>query len=161
LVGWESKFMGTLALWPVVIVVAVATITDLCSRRIPNWLTLPFLAAGLAAGSVLDGWSGLARSAAGAGLAALILSAFCLLRGMGWGDLKLCAAVGAWIGPGQMGFALVATAIAGGLVAVAVLLWRGIGHKLPARLTLDDPAAFKLPYAPVIAIGTLFSFLQG
>jgi prepilin peptidase CpaA len=152
--------MEALALWPVAFMVVAATITDLWSRRIPNWLTLPFLAAGLATSSVLDGWAGLARSAAGAGLAVVILTAFCVLRGMAWGDLKLCAAVGAWIGPGQMGFALVATAIAGGLIAVAALLWRGIGHKLPARLTLDDQSAFTLPYAPAIAIGTLFSFLR-
>jgi prepilin peptidase CpaA len=151
--------MEAITLWPVMVVVVAATITDLWRRRIPNWLTLPFLAAGLAAGVVFNGFAGLVRSAAGAGLAVLILAAFCLLRGMGWGDLKLCAAVGAWIGPAQMGFALLATAMAGGLIAVGALLWRGIGHKLPKRLTLDEAGAFKLPYAPAIAIGTLFSFL--
>ena len=151
--------MGMFAWWPVLLLVAVATVTDLRSRRIPNWLTFPFLVAGLAAGGVVNGLAGLARSAAGAGLAVIVLAAFCLLRGMGWGDLKLCAAVGAWIGPGQLGLALVATAIAGGLAAVAILLWRGTGYKLPSRLTLDDPKALKLPYAPAIAIGTLFSFL--
>ncbi len=137
--------MEAFALWPVMVVVLTATITDLWRRRIPNWLTLPFLAAGLAAGGVFNGFAGLVRSAAGAGLAVLILAAFCLLRGMGWGDLKLCAAVGAWIGPAQMGFALVVTAMAGGLIAVAALLWRGIGHKLPKRLTLDDPGPSSCP----------------
>ena len=151
--------MEMLPMWPAVLLVSVATLTDLRSRRIPNWLTIPFLAAGLATGGVLHGLPGLARSAAGVGLAVLLLAVFCLLRGMGWGDLKLCAAVGAWVGPGQLAFALVVTAIAGGLAAVVALLWRGVGHKLPGRLTLDDPAAFKLPYAPAIAIGTLFSFL--
>ena len=151
--------MEAITWWPVLIAVTVATVTDLRSRRIPNWLTLPFLAGGLVAGGVTGGLPGLARSAAGAGLAVLILAAFCFLRGMGWGDLKLCAAVGAWIGPGQMGIALLMTAIAGGLAAVGVLLWRGMGYRVPARLTLDDPAALTLPYAPVIAVGTLFSFL--
>jgi len=151
--------MGTLGWCAALTVVAVAVVTDLRSRRIPNRLTLPFLAAGLASGAVTRGLSGLAYSAAGAGLAVLLLAAFCILRGMGWGDLKLCAAVGAWIGPGPMGLALLATAISGGLAAVVALSWRGLGHRLPARLTLDDPSAFKLPYAPAIAIGTLFSFL--
>jgi prepilin peptidase CpaA len=151
--------METLVWWAVLGVVGVASVIDLRSRRIPNWLTLPFLVAGLVTGGVLHGLAGLVRGAAGAGLAVLLLGAFCFLRGMGWGDLKLCAAVGAWIGPGQLGLALLVTAVAGGLAAMAALLWHGTGHKLPARLTLDDPAAFKLPYAPAIAIGTLFSFL--
>ncbi len=92
-------------------------------------------------------------------MAALLLATFCLLKGMGWGDLKLCAAVGAWIGPGQLAFALVVTAIAGGFMAMAALLRPGVAGRKAARLTLDDPAAVKLPYAPAIAIGTLFSFL--
>jgi Flp pilus assembly protein protease CpaA len=42
---------------------------------------------------------------------------------MGMGDLKLCAAEGGWIGPGQLGIALVATSIAGGVLA---LIWAGL-----------------------------------
>ena len=146
------------ALWPVLAVVAAATFADLRSRRIPNWLTIPVLAAGLVTSGVVGGLPGLLRSTEGAGVAVLFLAVLCFLRGMGWGDLKLCAAVGAWIGPGQMLFALMATAIAGGLMAVVALLWRGVGSGMPAGLTIDDPAAFKLPYAPAIAVGTLFSF---
>jgi prepilin peptidase CpaA len=144
---------------PVLVLVVVATVTDLRSRRIPNWLTMPFLATGLAVGGVTGGLTGLARSAEGAGLAILLLGAFCLLRGMGWGDLKLCTAVGAWLGPGQLILALIATAVAGGVAAVAALLWRGTGYKLPTRLQIDDPAAFTLPYAPAIAVGTVFALL--
>ena len=39
--------MHSIAWWPTLIVLAVATYTDLRSRRIPNWLVLPFLVAGL------------------------------------------------------------------------------------------------------------------
>ena len=152
--------MERVAWWPVASLVVIATFTDLRSRRIPNWLTIPFLAAGLVTGGILGGLPGLARSAAGMGLAVLFFAPFCFLRGMGWGDLKLLAAVGAWIGPGQTMFALVATAIAGGILAVVTLLWHGVGSRLPARLTIDDPVGWKLPYAPAIAIGTLFSFLS-
>ena len=151
--------MGMFAFWPVLTLILVATVMDLRSRRIPNWLTLPFFAAGLVTSGVVGGLPGLLRSAQGVGVAVLFLLAFCLLRGMGWGDLKLCAAVGAWMGPGQMLCALVATGIAGGLAALAAIMWQGVRYKLSARLTLDDPEAFKLPYAPAIAIGTLFSFL--
>jgi prepilin peptidase CpaA len=96
---------------------------------------------------------------------------------MGMGDLKLFAAVGAWIGPAQLGTALVATGIAGGMIA---LVWaschgslneslngsgdlvRGVwarGVRPHPTLVLDNPSARTIPYAPAIAIGTLFSFL--
>ncbi len=38
--------MHSIAWWPTLIVLAVATFTDLRSRRIPNWLVLPFMAGG-------------------------------------------------------------------------------------------------------------------
>ena len=39
--------MHSIAWWPTLIVLAVATFTDLRSRRIPNWLVLPFMLAGI------------------------------------------------------------------------------------------------------------------
>ena len=39
--------MHSIAWWPTLIVLAIATFTDLRSRRIPNWLVLPFLVAGI------------------------------------------------------------------------------------------------------------------
>jgi prepilin peptidase CpaA len=97
------------------------------------------------------------------------------LRGIGMGDLKLCAAVGAWLWPAQMGIALVVMGLAGGLIAlVCVVLRRSLSATLDGvtdllagfwgrdgrtpRPTLDSPATLKLPYAPAIAIGALFSF---
>jgi prepilin peptidase CpaA len=95
---------------------------------------------------------------------------------MGMGDLKLCAAEGGWIGPGQLGIALVATSIAGGVLA---LIWAACHGSLGASLegagdlvsafwtkgahphpnwVLDNPSARAMPYAPAIAIGTIFSF---
>jgi len=40
--------MHWFAWWPTLIVLAVATFMDLRSRRIPNWLVLPFLLVGVA-----------------------------------------------------------------------------------------------------------------
>ena len=40
--------MHSVGWWPAVVVLGVATFTDLRSRRIPNWLVLPFLLAGIA-----------------------------------------------------------------------------------------------------------------
>src|SRR5665811_1692746 len=106
--------MHSIAWWPMLTLLAIATVVDIHSRRIPNWLVLPFLAAGVVVNTASYGMKGLAQSAGGIGLAVAVAGVLCWLRGMGLGDLKLCAAVGAWIGPGQLGMALVATGIAGG-----------------------------------------------
>ena len=94
------------------------------------------------------------------------------------GDLKLCAAIGAWIGPSQLILALVLTGVVGGVMAVCWAiaggflgeLFSGTGNLLfgikdlglrpHPELVLDNPLARKMPYAPAIAIGTLVSFFS-
>ena len=85
--------------WPtlmVLAVVCVATFTDLRSRRIPNWLVLPFFVVGVAVSCFLYGWHGLGHSLGGAGLGLLLYGTLFFMGGMGAGDVKLCAAIGAW-----------------------------------------------------------------
>jgi len=170
--------MHSVAWWPTVVVVAIATVTDLRSRRIPNWLVLPFLVAGVAVSGWLHGWHGLLQSFEGLLLGGVLMGALAALGGMGMGDVKLCAAVGAWIGPSQLLVALVVMALAGGVMA---LCWAAAGgflgqlfsstggllagfYKRGLRphpeLVLDNPLARKMPYAPAIAIGTLVSFFS-
>ncbi|HXF26757.1 MAG TPA: A24 family peptidase [Bryobacteraceae bacterium] len=164
--------MRSIAWWPTLLVLAVAMFTDLRSRRIPNWLVLPFLAAGLAASTLLHGGRGLLSSLEGALLAAALLGVFFLSGGMGAGDLKLCAAIGAWIWPEQLAVALILTAIAGGFIAVARAAAGGFlkeslagtgrllfgGKRSGSVPALDSPLARTIPYAPAIAIGTILSF---
>jgi prepilin peptidase CpaA len=154
--------MHSFAWWPTLIVVAVATVTDLRSRRIPNWLVLPFLPVGVAVSGWLHGWHGVEQSLAGAGLGILIYGILYWKFGMGAGDVKLCAAIGAWIGPSQFLIAAVLTALAGGLVILVWASWRGIQRLMnPQRreeLALSRLLASKMPYAPAIAIGTMMSF---
>jgi len=159
------------------LILAIATAWDIGRRRIPNWLVLPYLAAGLVLGGMYHGLSGVTASLAGISVAIALVGPFCWLRGMGMGDLKLCAAVGAWIGPGQLLFTLVMTAIAGGIIAVGYAAWHGsLGRSLAGagdlitsmlrgksqrqgEISLGHPSALSMPYAPAIAIGTLFAFL--
>jgi prepilin peptidase CpaA len=161
-----------------VAVLAVSTYTDLRSRRIPNWLVLPFLALGILVSVGPGGWHqvGIAQSLEGMGLGLLLFGILAWMGGMGMGDVKLCAAIGAWIGPRQMFLALVLTALVGGAMAVAwaisggfagellkgsgdLLFGRGKNEKADtAKLTLSNPLARKMPYAPAIALGTLISF---
>ena len=168
--------MHSIAWWPILTLLVIATVVDLYSRRIPNRLVLPFLAAGVIVTTATHGAKGLGQSLAGIALAVAVTGVLCWLRGMGMGDLKLCAAVGGWIGPAQMGTALVVTGLAGGALA---LIWAACHGSLSAsldgssdlvsgfwtrgirphpRLVLDNPSARTMPYAPAIAIGTIFSF---
>jgi prepilin peptidase CpaA len=169
--------MRVIAWWPVLILLVAATVMDVRSRRIPNWLALPFLAAGVITNATCHGMKGLGQSMGGIALAVAVTGVFCWLRGMGMGDLKLCAAVGGWIGPAQLGTALVATGLAGGALALiwaarhgslreslegsGDLVWgiRKRGFHPHPNLVLDNPSARAMPYAPAIAIGTIFSFL--
>ena len=134
--------------------------------------------AGICVSGWLHGWGGIGRSLAGLALGALLLGIFCMLGGMGMGDVKLCAAIGAWIGPAQLLFALLITSMAGGIMALS---WAAVGgffgdlfsgagdlvFGFPKRgltphpeLVLSNPLARKMPYAPAIAIGTIVSFFS-
>jgi prepilin peptidase CpaA len=168
--------MHSIAWWPVLIALAISTISDFRSRRIPNWVVGPLLVTGLVVSVVLCGRHGLGESISGIALASLVLGILYWLGGMGMGDVKLAAAVGAWIWPGQLVLALVVTAMAGGVMAVIWALrggylhdsFRGAGHLLAGGwrkrntrenvLVLTNPAAHSMPYAPAIAIGTIVSF---
>ena len=101
--------MHSIAWWPILALLVMATAVDIRSRRIPNWLVLPFLAAGVVVNTASHGVKGLGQSLGGIALAVAVTGVLCWLRGMGMGDLKLCAAVGGWIGPGQLGAALYGT----------------------------------------------------
>jgi prepilin peptidase CpaA len=167
----------SVAWWPTVAVLAVATFTDVRSRRIPNWLVLPFMAAGIGVQAWQHGWHGVAQSLEGLALGAVLFGVLFAMGGMGMGDVKLAAAIGAWIGPAQLLLALVLTGLVGGVMALAwalaggflaellsgsgdlLLGWKKRGTLAHPELHLANPRARKMPYAPAIAIGTLISFL--
>jgi prepilin peptidase CpaA len=170
--------MHSVAWWPTLLVLTVATFTDLRSRRIPNWLVLPFLVAGICTSGWIAGWHGIWQSLAGLGLGALLFGVLCWMGGMGMGDVKLCAAIGAWIGPSQLLVALVLTGMVGGIMALCWAiaggflgqLFKGTGEIIfgikerglrpHPELVLENPLTRKMPYAPAIAIGTLISFFS-
>jgi len=156
--------MHSFAWWPTVVILAVATFTDLRNRRIPNWLVLPFLVAGILVSPWRPDWHsngqgfwhGLGQSFAGLGLGFLIYGILFWMGGMGAGDVKLGAAIGAWIGPQQLLIALVITAMAGGIM---VLVWALFsGHLKDMFKGAGNHLKRKMPYAPAIAVGTLISF---
>ena len=168
--------MHSFAWWPTFAVLGVATFTDLRSRRIPNWLVLPFLLVGLALSTWMHGWQGLGQSLGGALLGLVIYGVLFWMGGMGAGDVKLCAAIGAWVGPQQLILALVLTGMVGGVMVFCWAVfggflkelftgasslafgWKEKGGVRDPEMVLANPLRRKMPYAPAIAIGTLISF---
>jgi prepilin peptidase CpaA len=169
--------LNPIILWVNTVVLLTAACIDVRTRRIPNWLSLPFALAGMVFGTLTAGASGLLVSLEGTALALLLFGWVWVLRGMGMGDLKLAAGVGAWIGPSQFVMAFVMTGIVGGIMAVCYAVRRGslarsldnvgdlLAHLGAAKpqphdeIRLGGSKAVAIPYAPAIAIGTLFSFL--
>lgn len=168
--------MHSFAWWPTVGALAIATVWDLKSRRIPNWLVGPFLVLGIALMGWRGGWHGVGQSLEGAALGLGVFGVLFLLGGMGAGDVKLCAAIGSWIGPGQLLIALAATGMAGGLMALGwaicggflgellggaarlVFAGRRAGGLRDPAMSVENPRRRRMPYAPAIAVGTLLSF---
>ena len=98
---------------------------DLKTRRIPNYLTLGGALAGLVFQFGYYGFPGLLDGLAGLGLGFILLLGPYLLGGMGAGDVKASAALGAWLGLERAFFLFVYTGIGGGLLILAILLWQG------------------------------------
>src|SRR5579864_1687127 len=148
-----------------VLVALIAGWTDLRSRRIPNWLTVPGFVAGVAVNVVLGGWVGLKTSLLGALLGLGLLLPFVLLRSLGAGDWKLAGALGAFAGPDALADLLIGSVFVAGVMAV---IYKGrlrqtisnIGHilvslvtfRLPStRVSLDNPDSLKVPYGVALA----------
>lgn len=106
------------------LLLVVSFITDIRSRKIPNWLTAGGTAAGAAVHAIADGWSGLGFAAAGfaCGFVPLLLLYAC--RAVGAGDVKLFGALGALTGTGFVLYAMAASLLFAGLLAACILLWK-------------------------------------
>lgn len=138
---------------------------DLRTRRVPNLLTFGLAAAGLAAAAAGLGPLDLAAAFIGLLVGACLMLPGHLFGATGAGDVKLLAAAGACLGPSLTLTAFVATAVAGGLLALGVAVSRGrlavtvrtTGSLLAGRAKTSDienPASDNaFAYAPAIAIG--------
>jgi prepilin peptidase CpaA len=141
---------------------ALAAVTDARMHRIPNYLTVPTAVLGLVYHTLTAGAHGAGMALAGFGVGFALLLLPWLLGGSGMGDVKLLAALGAWLGPRWI---LIAFAVSGGVAATLALLLMvaGIarGMKAPTKLSLL-PADGKskrrpvrvVPFAVPVAVST-------
>lgn len=155
-----------------ILVVLAACVPDVRSRRIPNGLTFGAALIAFAFHAWTAGVAGLLTSLAGWAVGAALFFPFFALRGMGAGDVKLIAAVGAWLGPVMVFWVAIFTSLAGGVIGVAVALahgyartavtnvfallgfWRAVGLRPLPHVSLEGSGP-RLAYAIPIAIGTM------
>jgi prepilin peptidase CpaA len=159
--------------WVVVATGLAACVVDLRTRRIPNALTLPVAAVGVLFGLTTTGLDGGASALAGLAVGLCLFLPFYLLGGLGAGDVKLLAALGAWLGPAATAWTAIYGTIAGGVFAIIVAFgagylrqlaanlwlllvhWRASGVRRFDALTLEHGRGPKLAYAVPITVGVL------
>ncbi len=165
--------------WLVSLVLVVAAVIDGWKLKVPNWLTFPFVLSGWAYGFWSLGWSGLGYSVLGTLVGLGLLLPLYAIGGMGAGDVKLLAGVGAWMGSAVTFWAFCASAIVGGLMALAMMAYRRSWQRhrdnllviLSELVTIRDPERLAalaaqrkprmllLPYGIPIAVGSIGYFL--
>ena len=149
----------------------MACLTDLRWRRIPNVLTLGSAAAALLVHGVTGGLTGVGIAAAGWAVGLVLFLPIFALRGIGGGDVKLMAGLGAWLGPMPAVWLALWTAVAGGAFALVVAgakgytgralqnvwgmlsYWRVMGLQPHPAVTLESAQGPRLPYSLPIAAG--------
>jgi prepilin peptidase CpaA len=159
---------------PIVVVAGslVAAAIDLRTRRVPNVLTGAMALAGLTLAAAGSGRFDLATALVGGVVGLALMLPGHVFGATGAGDVKLLAAAGTLLGPGDTLVAFVATAIAGGVLAVVVAVIRGrvgVTARAVARLVATGGANTaeiestqsnnRFAYAPAIAIGVAVAAL--
>jgi len=152
----------------------VCTITDLKERKIYNMVVLPAFLLGFGCNIVIAGWPGLVQSTMGLLVGLAILFIPFALKGMGAGDVKLLAAIGAIKGPVFVFYTALGMGLAGGIMALAMILYKGGLFSKPASflqsIWVMFMSGFKvntfdicqektvLPYGLAIAFGAAAAF---
>src|SRR5271166_2498527 len=171
---WLQSGPRVFAIWIFAMLMAiVAGVLDWRYRRIPNWLTVSGLAAGVVINTILYRWPGLKAAVLGILLGLGLLLPFVLLRSLGAGDWKLAGALGACLGPRQLLSVLMGTILVAGVMALGMVIWKGrlkrtllnIAHligalfslRMPgAELSLDDPQSIRIPFGVAMALTVVF-----
>ncbi len=166
-------------IWLVTVVLIVAAVIDGWKLKVPNWITFPFVISGWVYSAVFFGWAGLGWSLVGTAVGlALLLPAYAI-GGMGAGDVKLLAGVGAWVWGTVTFYAFCLSAVFGGVIALGMVFFAHQWHHHKAQFfsilteifVIRNPdqlasiaadrksSMMLLPYGIPIAIGTIVYFI--
>ena len=168
--------------WPIKLVSAILILAawiDGKELKVPNWITFPMVLSGLIYNTYAFGFAGL-----GGGMLGMCCGLLCLLPlyavgGMGAGDVKLMAGIGAWVGWQTTFYAFCVSTVVGAIMAVIMVAWTGAWKKhyenfltiLSEWTVIKNPyklseiaaerksSMFLLPYGIPICIGTIGWFI--
>jgi len=147
---WFGLSLGALRAWLFALIMVIVLFVDLDHRIIPNAVTYPGLALGLLLALPAGPRDFLASAAAALGAGLLFFLIAVVSRGgMGGGDVKLAAVMGAFLGWPVIAAALFISFTLGGLVGLALLV--------SGRRRRKDP----VPFGPFLAVGGLAALFWG
>ncbi|HHM12103.1 MAG TPA: prepilin peptidase [Planctomycetaceae bacterium] len=175
---WAASAAEHWPYWAVTVFLIVGAVIDGIELRVPNWLTYPMIVAGWIYSGVYAGGEGIMWSLIGTAVGLGLLLPAYAIGGMGAGDVKMLAAVGAWVYGWHTFYAFCVSTIVGAVLAVAMVVLQGQWRKHYNQflmiwmeiLTIRDPEKLSaiaaerkprmklLPYGIPIAIGTIGYF---
>ena len=175
---WSGFFHANWHVKVVCVILIVAAYIDGKQLRVPNWITFPMVFAGLVYSTWTGGWSGLYEGLIGMCVGLATLLPLYAVGGMGAGDVKLMAGIGAWLGAAITWNAFIVSVIVGAVMAVGMVVWRRSWHKHCGNfvqivlefLTVKSPRELSriaaerksqmllLPYGIPICIGSIAYF---
>lgn len=176
-----DAFVTNWPVWVVTITLVVAAVIDGLQLKVPNWITFPMILSGWVYSATLSpfaGWEGLTYSLIGTVVGLGLLLPAYAIGGMGAGDVKLMAGIGAWVWGTVTAYAFAVSAVVGGVMAIVMVLlqkrwdkhhgqfWMILNEiftvkdpdQLAAIATERKPRMMLLPYGIPIAIGTIAYF---
>ena len=118
-------FLNWTPLLVVLIAGGIAAATDVWNFKVYNWLTLPLLVSGFLFHTVMNGWGGLGFSLGGAVFGFIVLIVCYILGGVGTGDVKFLAGVGAWLGILATAQVFLVAGLATGVWSIATMTIQG------------------------------------
>ena len=148
--GWEALFAILLS-WALI----ALSFIDIDQQLLPDDITLPFLWLGLALslfGLFSDMQSAIIGAMAGYLSLWLVYWAFKLItgkEGMGYGDFKLLALFGAWLGWQSLPLVILLSSLVGAIIGLTMILFRGRDRQLP------------IPFGPYLAAAGWLAMLWG
>ena len=131
------------------------TFIDLDTFYLPDDITLPLLWAGLLF-NIVNAYTDLTSAVIGAACGYLALwSVFWLFKlatgkeGMGYGDFKLLAAIGAWLGWQMLPLVILLSSLVGAVIGIGLMIFARHGRETP------------IPFGPYLAIAGLIALFHG
>lgn len=156
LIAWRFGFSGmTLAAWVFAFALIALTFIDFDTQLLPDDITLPLIWAGLLY-NLGGGFTDLRAAVVGAVAGYLMLWTIYWLfklatgkEGMGYGDFKLLAAIGAWFGWQMLPAVILLSSLVGSLIGISLIVLVRHGRNVP------------IPFGPYLALGGIAALFWG